>query len=289
MSCPDIETLLEAGESSREHARTCAACRAVLGLSEVRSSRLSQRESECGEAELWLALRAEGLLDSERSTTLERHLESCRDCGEVATRSLALTLEPVRRAASARSAKAWVAAAAVAGVALGAGYLLGRRAPSPTAVVAEADGFGRTSTAAGVAPCAPASSAPIVAPSVVPSVEPPPLAPSASATPRREVTRRGSELVDPWARESTSKPPEAAKGTGFLTLLCSPVCQSVRAGPKELGPSPIVRAPLPAGRVDLLLRSGSQSKRVSVVIQDQRTSALRVRMTAAEEIVDPFY
>lgn len=79
---------------------------------------------------------------------------------------------------------------------------------------------------------------------------------------------------------ATSKPPPAAKAEpGFLTVVCDPACDSVSAGGRSLGPSPVVRAQLAPGAYGVgLRRKGAASKSLSVTIVSGKTSAHRVKM-----------
>ena len=93
------------------------------------------------------------------------------------------------------------------------------------------------------------------------------------------------EVVDPWAAPSSAGSAEPkgvvdpwARGTGYLTIACTPACDSVRAGGRELGPSPVVRAPLAVGTVAVALRRGSVAKQLSVRIEAGQVAALRIDM-----------
>lgn len=75
--------------------------------------------------------------------------------------------------------------------------------------------------------------------------------------------------------------PEKPKGgePGFLTIACDPACDSVIAGGRNFGPSPVVRASLPPGSHGVTLRkSGMPSKSISVTIVSGQTTARRVKM-----------
>ncbi len=74
-------------------------------------------------------------------------------------------------------------------------------------------------------------------------------------------------------------PAPAGKGEpGFLTVMCVPACDSVTAGGRNLGPSPVVRAALPPGNHGVGLRAGSKKKSLSVTIASGQTTARRVTM-----------
>jgi serine/threonine-protein kinase len=73
--------------------------------------------------------------------------------------------------------------------------------------------------------------------------------------------------------------PAPGKGEpGFLTVMCVPACDSVTAGGRSLGPSPVVRAALPPGNHGVGLRAGSKKKSLSVTITSGQTTARRVTM-----------
>lgn len=75
------------------------------------------------------------------------------------------------------------------------------------------------------------------------------------------------------------KPATPGKGEpGFLTVMCVPACDSVTAGGRSLGPSPVVRAALPPGNHGVGLRAGSKKKSLSVTITSGQTTARRVTM-----------
>jgi serine/threonine-protein kinase len=75
------------------------------------------------------------------------------------------------------------------------------------------------------------------------------------------------------------KDPPASADNGFLTVVCNPFCDSVSAAGRNLGPSPVLKAPLPPGQHRVTLRkSGSSPKVMSVIIVSGQTSPLRVKM-----------
>ncbi len=79
----------------------------------------------------------------------------------------------------------------------------------------------------------------------------------------------------------TPKPPVATTGKGepgYLTVMCVPGCDSVSAGGRSLGPSPVVRAALPPGNHGVGLRYGSVKKSLGVTIVSGQTTARRVTM-----------
>ncbi|MBK7580810.1 MAG: serine/threonine protein kinase [Myxococcales bacterium] len=67
-------------------------------------------------------------------------------------------------------------------------------------------------------------------------------------------------------------------GPGFLTVMCVPGCDSVTAGGRNLGPSPIIRAALPPGPHGVRLRRSSTKKSFAVTIVSGQTTARRVQM-----------
>jgi serine/threonine-protein kinase len=74
-------------------------------------------------------------------------------------------------------------------------------------------------------------------------------------------------------------PAPAGKGEpGYLTVMCVPGCDSISAGGRSLGPSPVVRAALPPGTHGVGLRKGSVKKSLSVTIVSGQTTARRVTM-----------
>ncbi len=74
-------------------------------------------------------------------------------------------------------------------------------------------------------------------------------------------------------------PVAASGGNGFLTIVCDPFCSSVTAGGRNLGPSPVVRRPLPAGSHSVTLRTqDGVTKSLSVTITSDKTTARRVKM-----------
>jgi len=66
---------------------------------------------------------------------------------------------------------------------------------------------------------------------------------------------------------------------GYLTILCVPGCDSVQTGGRNLGPSPIVRAALPPGEHEVVLRAaGKSTKTLRVTLTEGQTTAKRVTM-----------
>jgi len=87
---------------------------------------------------------------------------------------------------------------------------------------------------------------------------------------RRALKERARATLQPRARASTA---------GYLTLVCDPFCDSVIAAGKNLGPSPVVRALLPAGDHSVTLRRKDHpSKTIVMTIVSGQTTARRVKM-----------
>ncbi|MBK8994959.1 MAG: hypothetical protein IPM35_04300 [Myxococcales bacterium] len=289
--CPEVDVLLARQASAEEHAVACAACSAVLSLAELRDERSASRGDACVEAEVLLALQSEDLLDAEQVAELATHLESCAECSEVAVRVQSSAGAVADEIASAAGAEAparrsfglvlGIAAALCAGAALGVLALRARPRPAETPV-SEAPRAAAPAPGLGLEP-------PVLAPSVAPAAAPSvaPLAPSPPA-PKPVPT-----LVDPWATSApkppaTSQPPPPVQGTGFLTVMCVPTCDSVLAQGKNLGASPVVRAPLPSGPVNLELRRGAIKRFLRVQIVAGQTTARRVSMNPEPEVMDPW-
>jgi serine/threonine-protein kinase len=66
---------------------------------------------------------------------------------------------------------------------------------------------------------------------------------------------------------------------GFLTVVCTPFCDSVSAGGRNLGPSPVMRAPLPPGQYRVVLkRNGGPPKVIPAIIVSGQSTSQRVPM-----------
>ncbi|HEU4404922.1 MAG TPA: serine/threonine-protein kinase [Polyangiaceae bacterium] len=65
---------------------------------------------------------------------------------------------------------------------------------------------------------------------------------------------------------------------GYLSVQCVPSCTAISAEKHELGPSPVVRAPLPPGTYRLMLKGNGKTKVVEVAITSGQSSPLRVSM-----------
>jgi hypothetical protein len=149
-------------------------------------------------------------------------------------------------------------------------------------------------TVAGTAPGTPAPSITVVP---VPTAAPPPTmegavnpeslpketAAAKPATPTPTPVAGGGPKPTPATGGGVpapiEKPATPGKGEpGFLTVMCVPACDSVTAGGRSLGPSPVVRAALPPGNHGVGLRAGSKKKSLSVTITSGQTTARRVTM-----------
>lgn len=275
IDCPEIEALLAHDPAAARHAASCAACGAMLSLVKVRSERLELREDACVETEVALALGQHGLLDGERSAALSAHVAACADCNELAVR-----LSSTRDHAEGRAVPRWALAAGWAtslalAAAVGALWMRARVAPTPPAVAEQPRRLPEPAPpGAGAAP-APPTPCPTPAPEDPKQVAPP--------APRRT----SPDVVNPWA------PPSAALtgGTGYLTVMCVPGCDSVRVNGKHVGPSPVVREAVPAGSTQVELRRESVVRRLVVQIAAGQVSARRVSMQADDrkDLIDPWY
>ncbi len=78
---------------------------------------------------------------------------------------------------------------------------------------------------------------------------------------------------------TTGKPaPAAAKGT--VNIVCNPGCSDVVIGGKSYGPSPVVRAELPAGNYEVTLkRQGRADTRKQFVVASGQTASLDFALT----------
>ncbi|MBK7584302.1 MAG: zf-HC2 domain-containing protein [Myxococcales bacterium] len=318
--CPDIDQLLQKSGGVGEHVHGCEACSAVLALEEFRHERAAGREEACEEAEIRLALDAEGLLEPEQRALLSAHLESCAECGEVAVRlawdARAAGIREVSAPSNTQAlggstgrrprARLVVLFAASMAMAAAVGALVARSGLRQPAELPTPEALG--------GPPIERASRPGLGPWTLPtpSVERPTddsqkRAPSAAPIGPRAV--RGAEperptLVNPWASDRATptpapspaplpvpaKPAPAQQGTGYLTVICVPVCESVIAGGKTLGSSPVVRAPVQAGRLKLTLESGAVRKRIDVTIVAGQVVARRINMAPPrkDSVVDPW-
>jgi hypothetical protein len=72
--------------------------------------------------------------------------------------------------------------------------------------------------------------------------------------------------------------PRAPAEDGYLTVQCVPGCTAVSAESHALGPSPVVRAPLPPGTYRLMLKGNNKTKVVEVSVASGESSPVRVSM-----------
>ena len=319
-ACPEIEMLTSATGRGLvgAHLERCEACAAVATLAELRSERKEGHDDSCAQAEVAIALWHSGLLGAGEQAELVQHLESCGSCNEAAVRLRALprfddevTVDGVVPARTPeapeerrrRRALGWaLAAAALVALAFGAGSLVRRRAasdglaPSPLPTLGPAGGA--LSVPSVQAPSvAPVLSAPAPDELIDPWARPPRGTPKAEPKP----SPRGGDVLDPWSAKAPLAPepvpsslpkPSAQRGNaledpwapsvsvGFFTLVCEPSCDKVSVSGKDLGPSPIVRAPLAAGVHAVVLQNGSTKRSLSVEITAKQTTVLRVSMTS---------
>jgi serine/threonine-protein kinase len=89
---------------------------------------------------------------------------------------------------------------------------------------------------------------------------------------------KGSATTTPTADKKKDEP-KKDEGSGFLTVVCTPYCDAVIVKGRNLGPSPVLKAPLPAGTHGVTLKkSGSPSKTMTATITAGQTTPLRVKM-----------
>lgn len=120
------------------------------------------------------------------------------------------------------------------------------------------------------------------APAVV--VVPPPLdAPE-------EAERAATVAPPPYAAAPVAKPAAttpvakpAATGTGGLTVVCVPTCESVLDNGVERGPGNLFNRQVPAGRHVLALRAGSVAKTLVVDVEPAVTREVRVTLEARRD------
>lgn len=109
---------------------------------------------------------------------------------------------------------------------------------------------------------------------------------SADGAPAKPRSRDSEgRAVDPFSKETATTPgtsqpasPPGDGAPGFLTIVCSPFCEHVVDGGKDLGPSPVVRAPVAPGTHRITLKSAHDTKHLSVVVVSGQVSTLRVKM-----------
>ena len=146
---------------------------------------------------------------------------------------------------------------------------------------------------ASTSPPATQNAPPVATPTAVASAQPPTsvsaktAATKASATSTATATATTAATTAATTKKTptpTKVPPRstavtAKKDPGYLTVVCSPFCDSVTAGGRNLGPSPVVHVPLPPGQYSVVLRrSGGATKVIPAVIVSGKTTAHRVSM-----------
>jgi hypothetical protein len=267
MSCPDIDRLLEDPRGLGSHLEGCEACRGVSALSDLRHERIASADDACERAELSIALLHEGLVSELDRVALTQHLESCSACNETAARVLSLPAYDAnaKRPLATTERGYWRSVA----VGLGATTLLSTAAalalffsrPQPETTVAQVPErvqiIERHVEPGGavVSPVVPSAEPPIVTPAP-PKID----FPSPLSTPKND------EVLNPWS------------DTGFLTVVCSPTCDSVSVKGKKLGSSPVVRAVVPVGSQTVSGRRGRHSRATVVVIKKGETTTVRLHM-----------
>ncbi len=107
-----------------------------------------------------------------------------------------------------------------------------------------------------------------------------PAAARAVAAPTKPAPPTPDKLVGPGASVAEAKPSVPAAGApGYLTVVCDPFCDAVVVGGRNLGPSPVLRHPLPPGSHGVRLKkSGAPQQSLSVTIVSGQTTAQRVKM-----------
>ncbi|MBI5536111.1 MAG: serine/threonine protein kinase [Deltaproteobacteria bacterium] len=114
-------------------------------------------------------------------------------------------------------------------------------------------------------------------------------APPATSAPPTSTTKtaKGTTTVPGPLPTSTATPTATATATtppgkeepGYLTVVCSPFCDSVVAGGRNLGPSPVVHVSLPPGQYRVTLkREGGTTKVIPAIIVSGQVTSHRVSM-----------
>ena len=84
----------------------------------------------------------------------------------------------------------------------------------------------------------------------------------------------------PVAKAPAPPPKKSAGGTGYVTIVCDPACDSVTVDGKNLGPSPVVRSAVSAGPQSVTLEAkGYKSKTISLKVEAGKTTARRVKLS----------
>lgn len=275
-ACPEIDLLLEDPRSAAAHLDGCEACRGVSTLLDLRHERIAGADDACEEAEVSIALLHEGLLSDTRRANLVEHLERCSACNETATRVLALPAFDAPPPASPGEPRFWRTTTLALGVttvlASAAALVLwvsGGRHMEPVPVAAERIEVRESDDRPGARVFAPAPT-PTPTPTPTPSATPPPIpivqpAPFVGAP---TTSSKNDDVVNPFSDD-----------TGFLTVVCVPSCDAVTVNGRKLGPSPVVRAVLPVGKVTVTGRKGRVVRSSTVMIQKGETRSVHFPMT----------
>jgi serine/threonine-protein kinase len=105
---------------------------------------------------------------------------------------------------------------------------------------------------------------------------------SSKTTVRRTTPRKSTKSSKDPEKEPDAKDKKATvakEPPGSLTIDCSPACDSVVAGGRSLGPSPIFSHPMPPGQHRVTLkRKGGPTKTISVIITSGQLTSQRVSM-----------
>jgi serine/threonine-protein kinase len=102
---------------------------------------------------------------------------------------------------------------------------------------------------------------------------------AAKTTQTAAPTKPPPTRTTPTPTPVTTAQPVGKADPGFLTVVCNPFCDSVTAGGRSLGPSPVVNVPLPPGQYSVVLRrTGGSTKVIPAVIVSGKTTSQRVSM-----------
>jgi serine/threonine-protein kinase len=99
-----------------------------------------------------------------------------------------------------------------------------------------------------------------------------------NAAPPAETT--ATLAASPLRSSPASSSRSSSRETGLLTVICVPACDEVRDGARSLGPSPVFKIALPAGRHRLTLKTSDPpaEKIVDVVIEDEELKIVKETM-----------
>ncbi|MFO0662094.1 MAG: PEGA domain-containing protein, partial [Polyangiaceae bacterium] len=157
--------------------------------------------------------------------------------------------------------------------------VFGRDSGGPTAAAGSSTAVKTSSPVSTVV--ATVSSVPTTLPVAPATSSPPTVSLNDLTDPKKPTpTATSTSTAAPTATTTSTadKPDKPAGGDGKLSVVCVPACDSVSAGSRSLGPSPVVTT-LPAGNYTLSLRrKGSATKSVGVTITAGQTSPVRVSM-----------